>query len=85
MQVRDGNPGGQDGVVGVLGGHGGGNFRCQVVEFHRRYAIVDAVDHFFGDFDRADEIRVKAVAKLFNPGSNFIKFNRFAPAISFYN
>ena len=49
MQVGDSDAGGQDGVVGVLGGHGGRRLGRQVIQLDRGHARVQAADHLQRD------------------------------------
>ena len=49
VQVGDGDAGGQDSVVGVLGGHGGRGLGSQVVQLDRGHARVEAADHLQHD------------------------------------
>lgn len=49
MQVGDGDAGGQDGVVGVLGGQRGRGLCGQSVQLHRGDPAVQPLDHLHGD------------------------------------
>lgn len=82
VQVAHGNAGGQDGVVGVLGGERGGRFGGQVVELDGRHAIVNAVNHLLGHLNRRHEVHVQAVAKLLDAGRNLVELHRFAAAVA---
>lgn len=49
VQVGDGDAGGQDGVVGVLGGQRGCSLCGQSVQLHRGDPAVEPLDHLHGD------------------------------------
>ena len=83
VQVAHGNAGGQDGVVGVLGGERGGGFGGQVVELDGRYTVVDAINHLLGHLNRRHEIHVEPVAELLDAGRNLIELHGFAAAVAF--
>lgn len=49
VQVGDGQTGSQEGIVGVVSGHGGCRLRCQVIQLNSGYTTVDATDHLKRD------------------------------------
>lgn len=57
MEVGDGDAGGEDGVVGVLGGEGGGRLGGELVELHRGHARVDAGDDLLCHLDLRETVR----------------------------
>lgn len=78
MEVAHGDARGQQGVVGVDGGHGGGGFSREVVEFHGRHAVVETHDDLFGDLDEVDVVGVEVVGEFAQPRRDFVEGHLFA-------
>ena len=49
LEVRDGDSGGKNGVVGMFGGHCGGSFSSKVVQLNSRNSRVQTIDDFKGN------------------------------------
>ena len=81
MQVADRDAAGKLGVVGVRHRIGGGDFSCEVVQFRGGHAVVHPLDDAHGDFGGINCV-VEAVAQFLDAGRDFVKLDRFAPAIT---
>ena len=75
MQVRDGNPGGQNGVVRVLSGHRRGRFGRQVIEFGGCNPVVQTAHHFHRHIDGLKVSRVETVAQFLDAGGDFVELD----------
>ena len=62
MEVGNGNPGRQNGVIRMFGGHRSSCFGRQIVELCRFNAVVEAADNFYGDFDGLYISWIEAIA-----------------------
>ena len=65
-------------------GQCGGDFRCQVVELAGRDSIIDPFDHFHCELYGIDMIGSDH-SKFLDASRNFVEFDRFLSAVSFYN
>ncbi len=61
VEVGDGDAGGEDGAVGVLGGEGCGGLGCEFVEFDSGDAGVDSLDYLLGNYHRVHKLLIQVV------------------------
>ena len=81
VEIGHHDPGCQDGVIRMFGGHRGGSFGSQVVKFDRGHAGVDAVDDLNGDGDGVDEVHVESVAEFLDPRSDLVEVDELPAAV----
>merc|ERR1719234_1894906 len=83
VKVGHSNPGGQEGVVWVFGGHGGGHLGGEVVQLHRGHARVQPIDHLESNSRNVQVFSSEPITKLLNSAGDLVKVNSLRPSISF--
>ena len=88
VQIGDGDSCSEDSEIRMAGSHRGSNFSSQVVQLNGADALVDAADHFDGDFDlnahiqelilqsssyRVDVVHVETVAELLDARGDLVE------------
>ena len=95
VKIRNGDTGGQLGIVGMLGREVGRGFGSQIVEFDGCDALVDALDdlaskyyvnsdkgaHLLGNHSRIDVVHIQSVAELVDTRGDLIESHTFFASI----
>ena len=75
VEIGNGDSGGECGVIGMLGGHGGRSLGGQVIQLDRGHAVVQTGDDLLSDLDRLDKIGIEPIAELGDARGDFVEVN----------